>query len=111
MTKANFTLLDQEVTSRAIDGIHYGNHVRVLVRCGDRLLIWVPGQSAWNGTGQPWRYEPAHLFIHRPSNRYSRLSSGGRLKRALVDQAAAIDAEFGEGVSKLLEPTKTLVLA
>lgn len=111
MSTANFELLDLEAIRGALGGVYFGPQVHVLVRCGDRRVIFVPGHSAWNGTGQPWRYEPAGMFITRPRDHYNRLASGGRFNRMIADHAAAIDAEFGEGVSKLIDPGKTLVIA
>lgn len=101
----------QETTSRALDGIDYGRNVRVLARRGDTLLLWVPGQSAWSGTGQPWRYASSSLIVHLNGGRdYRRLASGGRLKVRLAEQAAAIDEHFGDGFHKLLEPSATIVV-
>lgn len=107
----NFEAREQEQTSKAIDGIAYGRNVRVLARTGERLLIWVPGQSVWSGTGQPWRYEASGMFIHQlDRGHYRRLCSGGRLASQLRDQAAEIDRAFGEGFHKLLDPKKTIVV-
>jgi hypothetical protein len=107
----NFKLLDKEIAARGQwDGVYYGNHVQVLARTRTMLLLWVPGQSVWSGTGQAWRYAQAHMMIHRRgSSRYSRLCEGGRLKVRLHDCAAEIDEAFGDGFSKLLDPTKTVV--
>lgn len=107
---ANFELVDQEEIRGAMGGIYFGPRVLVLLRCGDRRLIWVPGHATWSGTGQPWTYAPTSMFITRPRDSYTRLASGGRLKLALAEKADAIDAEFGEGVSKLLVPGRTVVI-
>lgn len=107
----NFETREQEVINRAIDGIAYGRGVRVLARTGEKLLIWVPGQSAWNGTGRPWRYEPSAMFVHQlDRGHYRRLSSGGRVDTRIRGKAAEIDQAFGEGFHKLLDPHKTVVV-
>lgn len=112
MTSANFHLVDQETGRGALHGIDYGPRWLVLIRHGEKLLLWVPGHSAWNGTGQAWRYAAATLYISDPKRHggYRQLGTGGRLKAMLATKAGGIDAEFGEGVSKLLDPKRTLVL-
>jgi hypothetical protein len=107
----NFRVLDQERTDRAIEGVDYGRKVLILARAEGKLLLWVPGQSAWNGTGQPWRYEPSRLMIHvGGGSRYHRLSSGGRLVSRLRDPDVGrlIDEHFGDGFHKLLDPKTTV---
>jgi len=111
MTGSNFELLEPEVIRGAMGGIYFGPRVHVILRCGERRLIWVPGHAAWSGTGQAWTYAASAMFITRPRDHYTRLTTGGRLKRALADHVAAIDAEFGEGAAKLIDPKRTLVLA
>jgi hypothetical protein len=111
---ANFETLDQETLSSAIDGIGYGPKTRVLARAGRKLLLWVPGHSGWNGTGQPWRYVSSSLIVHlgdaRRGGDYRRLATGGRLKSRIAEQAASIDFHFGEGFHKLLDPSRTVVV-
>lgn len=107
----NFRVLEQERTSKAIDGVDYGRNVRILARADGKLLLFVPGQSAWNGTGQPWRYEPSCLMVHVDGGqRYHRLASGGRLVSRLREAAITrkIDEHFGEGFHKLLDPKGTV---
>lgn len=107
----NFALAELETINRALDGIYYGPKVEVLVRTGSMLLLWVPGHAAWSGTGQPWRYAPSSMYVHRIGRHdyYKRLCEGGRKVARLKDCAAEIDKHFGEGFSALLEPKKTVV--
>lgn len=109
---ANFESIQSEVHQRGVwNGVDYGRNVRVLARTPERLLIWVPGQSAWSGTGQPWRYAESTMIAHSlRRGDYKRLSSGGRLAIRLKEKAAAIDGIFGDGFSKLLDPARTIVV-
>lgn len=109
---ANFTLLAQEELRGARAGIYFGPRSLVLLRRDDKWLIWTPGHSTWSGTGQPWTYAAASLSISDPRRHggYRTICRGGRLKQVLRGHAEAIDAEFGEGISQLIEPDKTLVI-
>lgn len=108
----NFTQLDQEELRGDRAGIYFGPRSLVLLRAGEKWLLWTPGHAAWNGTGQPWRYAAATLYISDPRRHggYRRICSGGRLVQCLRGHAEIIDQEFGEGISKLIEPGKTLVI-
>lgn len=116
------TLLDhQEVIGPTVDGIDFGVELIVLVRDGDRLLVWEPGHSSYINRMTGSRYfRGSLLVIHRHPDRpgYGRTdlantSSGGHgYKTLLRDQATffgalhlgaeAIDAEFGEHTASLL---------
>lgn len=105
----NFTYTAQEILNRPRNGIAYGRGCRVLVKTGRWWLLWVPGQGVWSGTGCPWTYAPAHLIL-AGDGRYVRLHEGGRLTKAILASAERIDLHLGEGVSKLVDPKRTLTL-
>lgn len=109
---ANFSLLDQEELRGARAGIYFGPRSLVLIRRDEKWLLWTPGHAVWSGTGQPWTYGAACMTISDPRRHggYRTICRGGRLPRAIIGHAEIIDQEFGEGVSKLIEPGKTLVL-
>lgn len=109
---ANFQILDQEIGRGARHGVDFGPRWRVLVRLGDRWLLWIPGHSGWAGTGQAWQYVEASMYISDPKMHWEskRICGGGRLVRALQEHSAKIDDAFGEGISKLIDPKKTLVI-
>lgn len=107
----NVRTVEQEIINRAVDGIDYGRRVRVLARSGERMLLWVPGQPVWAGTGQAWAYSSAHMMLHLGNGRYNRLCDGGRLSaRRIAELAAPIDAAFGEGFAKLIEIKATVIV-
>jgi hypothetical protein len=108
----NFQERELETTSRPLDGIAYGRGVRILARQGDKLLLWVPGQGVWSGTGQPWRYEPGALYFHDQGD-YKRLAGGGGGLQAhlrVLETRSRIDALFGEGFHQLISPRKTIII-
>lgn len=112
MSDANFKIVEpQERLTRAYNGIYYGPLSLILARTPERLLIWTPGHSAWSGTGQPWVYQTAEMFVvARTSSDYVRLAKGGRLEAAIRAMAAGIDKHFGDGFHQLLERGKTVVV-
>ncbi len=107
----NFKTIDQERTSTAIDGVAYGRNIRILARVGNKLLIWVPGQSVWAGTGQPWIYAPSGLYVHYQTRGGTKIGGGGRLTVTRLGLfARQIDDRFGDGFWRLLDPNKTVVV-
>jgi len=100
-------------------GIDHGapGHVLAELRRGNRVhrrLVWIGGSSASEGVrGFGRRYHPASLSLsgeHGYAAAYPDLR-GGRLTRArLAGQRAVIDAEFGQGVTDLIDPRRTLIL-
>lgn len=74
----------QEITPSSFNGVNYGRPCRVLIREGANLLMFVPGQRAWSGTGMPWRYAPAHIIYVGPNHTLRRAPVEGGREASLV---------------------------
>lgn len=87
----------------------------------DMDLFWWPGHTCWQGRGV-WGYTPGELrifkHVRKVNGTYRRediigtlVQKEGRLsKKMLLSNAAKIDKEFGDGITALLNPLKTLLI-
>lgn len=106
----------ETIKSGNVNGVAYGPNVRVFARTKTIMLIWVPGHSYYSHGNHQSYAESNMRVVPRHEHGWRELSSGlicrgERLKMSLFrDHADRIDSLLGDGVWRLLEPRKTLVL-
>ena len=111
-------LVDRIILPRKDNCCDWGSVRFVLARQGAKELLWWTARKTWVGRMEGYQPAPAELLLRQPSEHFSSglgksrtLHEGGRLSRALLlEHAQAIDAFFGQEVTPLLDPKKTLLL-
>lgn len=118
MTEKSFT---NEIAPRLEDGTDYGAAGKVLVRVGDRRLVWRPGRVYYSGMLNPHAYAPASLNVLWPReggrmhSHSTLIFEGGRLSRKrLREHIDVIRKALKLGVNDLypedIDLKRTLVL-
>lgn len=81
----------QEVAPQCEGGCDYSRTGKVLVRFGDKRLVWRKPGSVWSGIGMPRSYCPAELqVLGEDITRFgsdSVLFEGGRLSKRRISDA------------------------
>ncbi len=80
--KVKVEIVDQQVEPRCALGIDHEGEGKVLIRHGDRRLVWRKPRSVWSGRFMPRSYCPAQLEVVNPKVDKDKewTAFGGRLK-------------------------------
>lgn len=120
MSSNSIALVDRELVSGAIEGVHFGPKLWVIARSPNAVLVWVFGHS-WSVNGHTSYAEP-HLtllpdrtpqFMHSP--RYKSLRPFGRIHRDRVhlyskEICEAFGADALESILQAVEKRQTAII-
>ncbi len=97
----------EEIDTRQLGGVGFGNVGLVLAKSPDKLLFWSRGSTYWSSRQENYGASQLILITDRNADHYAKcyeyLLDGGRLSiERLESVAAKIDEHFGEGTAKLV---------